>query len=185
MLEQNDVETACQPLSQVIPPPAASYPETDTGRIQVARIDDVVAPVRRLPAVVPRAAIKPAHSEAQRRQLSLLEEFESPHNLPVIEFAKMVGKSRRWVSYEINAGNLLALNIGNRGMRVPDWHLDPARHALVQAVLKLNGGTDAWDIYHALLRSQSIFGNRPALEAIKAHDLGTVVMAVCVSLKEA
>jgi formylglycine-generating enzyme required for sulfatase activity len=50
--------------------------------------------------------------------MALFDVFEAPHNLPVAAFAKMAGKSRRWISYEIKAGNLLALNVGNRGQRV-------------------------------------------------------------------
>ena len=52
----------------------------------------------------------------------------------------MAGKSRRWISYEIKAGNLLALNLGNRGQRVPDWHLDPLKHELVQSVREAEPG---------------------------------------------
>src|SRR3546814_9161945 len=68
----------------------------------------------------------------------------------------MAGKSRRWISYEIKAGNLLALNVGNRGQRVPDWHLDPLKHELIQSVLKLTRGADPWQIYHALLQPRSM-----------------------------
>ena len=67
--------------------------------------------------------------------MELFDVFEAPHNLPVAAFAKMAGKSRRWISYEIKAGNLLALNVGNRGQRVPDWHLDPLKHELIHARL--------------------------------------------------
>ena len=74
--------------------------------------------------------------------MELFDVFEAPHNLPVAAFAKMAGKSRRWISYEIKAGNLLALNVGNRGQRVPDWHLDPLKHELIQSVLKLTRGAD-------------------------------------------
>ena len=59
-------------------------------------------------------------SDIQRQRMELVDVFEAPHNLPVAEYAKMAGKSRRWISYEIKAGNLLALNLGNRGQRVPD-----------------------------------------------------------------
>ncbi|CAM5590723.1 hypothetical protein SSTU70S_00991 [Stutzerimonas stutzeri] len=76
--------------------------------------------------------------------MDLFDVFEAPHNLPVAAFAKMAGKSRRWISYEIKAGNLLALNVGNRGQRVPDWHLDPLKHELIQSVLKLTRGADPW-----------------------------------------
>src|SRR3546814_16961505 len=85
-------------------------------------------------------------SDIQRERMELFDVFEAPHNLPVAAFAKMAGKSRRWISYEIKAGNLLALNVGNRGQRVPDWHLDPLKHELIQSVLKLPRGADPWQI---------------------------------------
>jgi hypothetical protein len=92
----------------------------------------VSAETHRLPAVpLPRPSWRnccPTFSE----RMELFDVFEAAHNLPVAAFAKMAGKSRRWISYEIKAGNLLALNVGNRGQRVPDWHLDPVKHALIQ-----------------------------------------------------
>jgi hypothetical protein len=96
----------------------------------------------------------------------------------------MAGKSRRWISYEIKAGNLLALNVGNRGQRVPDWHLDPLKHALIQAVLKLNRGADAWQIYHALLKPRSNLRGRSALDAVTDGNLEKVVMIVSTAVKE-
>lgn len=96
----------------------------------------------------------------------------------------MAGKSRRWISYEIKAGNLLALNVGNRGQRVPDWHLDPLKHALIQAVLRLNRGADAWQIYHALLKPRSNLRGRSALDAVTDGNLEKVVMIVSTAVKE-
>src|SRR3546814_5844131 len=93
----------------------------------------VSAATHRLPAVPPpRSAAPLVPSDIQRERMELFDVFEAPHNLPVAAFAKMAGKSRRWISYEIKAGNLLALNVGNRGQRVPDWHLDPLKHELIQ-----------------------------------------------------
>lgn len=101
----------------------------------------VSAETHRLPAVSAlQSVMEQPLSDIQRERIELVDVFESPHNLPVVEFAKLAGKSRRWISYEIKAGNLLALSLGNRGQRVPDWHLDPLKHALIQAVLKLNWG---------------------------------------------
>ena len=123
-------------------------------------------------------------SDIQRERAELFEVFEAPHNLRVVEFAKMAGKSRRWISYEIKAGNLLALNVGNRGQRVPDWHLDPLKHALIQAVLKLNRGADPWQIYHALLKPRSNLRGRSALDAVTDGNLEKVVMIVSTAVKE-
>ncbi|RYP55621.1 hypothetical protein DL771_012255 [Monosporascus sp. 5C6A] len=122
-------------------------------------------------------------SDVQRKRMELVDVFESPHNLPVVEFAKMAGKSRRWISYEIKAGNLLALNLGNRGQRVPDWHLDPLKHELVQSVMKLSRGADPWQIYHALLQPRAMLRGRSALEGATANNLDKIIMAVVTSVK--
>jgi hypothetical protein len=144
----------------------------------------VAAATHRLSAVtLPQPAAEPL-SDVQRERMELIEVFESPHNLPVAAYAKLAGKSRRWISYEIRAGNLLALNVGNRGQRVPDWHLDPHKHALIQAVLKLNRDADPWKIYHALLKPRATLGRRSAIEAVTADNLDKAIMVVSTDVKE-
>ncbi|MFV0601446.1 MAG: tyrosine-type recombinase/integrase [Brachymonas sp.] len=145
----------------------------------------VSAETHRLPAVpLPRSAMEEPQSDIQRERMALVDVFEAAHNLPVVEYAKMAGKSRRWISYEIKAGNLLALNLGNRGQRVPDWHLDPVKHALIQAVLKLNRGADPWQIYHALLQPRATLRGRSALGSVTATNLDKLIMAVSTTVKE-
>ena len=145
----------------------------------------VSAAAHRLPAVPPpRSAAPLVPSDIQRERMELFDVFEAPHNLPVAAFAKMEGKSRRWISYEIKAGNLLALNVGNRGQRVPDWHLDPLKHELIQSVLKLTRGADPWQIYHALLQPRLMLRGHSALEGVTASNLDKLVMAVSAAVKE-
>lgn len=75
--------------------------------------------VQRLPAItLSRSAMEQPLSDAQRERMELFDVFESPHDLPVVEFAKLAGKSRRWISYEIRVGNLLALSLGDRAASV-------------------------------------------------------------------
>ena len=88
------------------------------------------------------------------------------------------------ISYEIKAGNLLALNLGNRGQRVPDWHLDPVKHALIQAVLKLTRDADPWQIYNALLQPRAMLRGRSALESVSATNIDKIIMAVSTTVKE-
>ncbi|MGV2528265.1 UNVERIFIED_CONTAM: integrase, partial [Bacillus thuringiensis] len=124
----------------------------------------VPASVHRLSAVHLPEYARPRLSEAQRERMQLLETFEAPHNLPVAEYAKLVGKSRRWITYEIQAGNLLSIHMGNRGQRVPDWQLDPVKHKLIQAILKqVPRSINTWHIYHALLRPYDALGKLPAI----------------------
>ena len=145
----------------------------------------VSAETHRLPAVpLPRSVMEEPLSDIQRQRMELVDVFEAPHNLPVAEYAKMAGKSRRWISYEIKAGNLLALNLGNRGQRVPDWHLDPVKHALIQAVLKLTRGADPWQIYNALLQPRAKLRGGSALESVSATNLDKIIMAVSTTVKE-
>lgn len=83
-------------------------------------------------------AVKEAEFEVsniQRERLAMLAAYEAPTNLTVPEFARLAGKSREQVSREIKAGRLLAIGLGNRGLRVPDWQLDAVRLAQTQTVL--------------------------------------------------
>ena len=198
LFEQNMVEAASMPLTVhlegvplVSDVEAASAPSrpADAPILVVAKPADgmplVSIATHRLPAVTsPRSAMEHPLSDLQRERMELVDVFEAPHNLPVAEYAKMAGKSRRWISYEIKAGNLLALNLGNRGQRVPDWHLDPVKHALIQAVLKLTRGADPWQIYHALLQPRAMLRGRSALESVTATNLDKLIMAVSTTVKE-
>jgi len=198
LFEQNLVEAASVPLTVhlegvplVSDEEAASAPSrpAEAPLLVVAKPADamplVSAATHRLPAVaLPRSVMEQPLSDIQRERMELVDVFEAPHNLPVAEYAKMAGKSRRWISYEIKAGNLLALNLGNRGQRVPDWHLDPVKHALIQAVLKLTRGADPWQIYHALLKPRAMLRGRPALESVTATNLDKLIMTVSTTVKE-
>ena len=200
LFEQNMVEAASMPLTihlEGVPvlsdEEAASAPPKPAAAsaplLIVTRPGDamplVSAETHRLPAVpLPRSVMEEPLSDIQRQRMELVDVFEAPHNLPVAEYAKMAGKSRRWISYEIKAGNLLALNLGNRGQRVPDSHLDPVKHALIQAVLKLTRGADPWQIYNALLQPRAKLRGGSALESVSATNLDKIIMAVSTTVKE-
>ena len=200
LFEQNMVEAASMPLTihlEGVPvlsdEEAASAPPKPAAAsaplLIVTKPGDamplVSAETHRLPAVpLPRSVMEEPLSDIQRQRMELVDVFEAPHNLPVAEYAKMAGKSRRWISYEIKAGNLLALNLGNRGQRVPDWHLDPVKHALIQAVLKLTRGADPWQIYNALLQPRAKLRGGSALESVSATNLDKIIMAVSTTVKE-
>ncbi|RUF23440.1 DUF4102 domain-containing protein [Pseudomonas aeruginosa] len=201
LFEQNLVEAASVPLTihlEGVPVVSADEVAANESRkpaavpapiLIVTKPGDamplVSAETHRLPAVpLPRSVMEEPLSDIQRERMALVDVFEAAHNLPVAEYAKMAGKSRRWISYEIKAGNLLALNLGNRGQRVPDWHLDPVKHALIQAVLKLNRSADPWQIYRALLQSRATLRGRSALESVTATNLDKLIMAVSTTVKE-
>ncbi|UQS91917.1 integrase arm-type DNA-binding domain-containing protein [Pseudomonas chlororaphis subsp. piscium] len=199
LFEQNHVESASTPLTiqlkdalrgQEEYPARTVSTSANTSPIMLANVPDDMVPlvsasVHRLPAVPhTRPALREPLSDVQRQRMALVDIFEAPHNLLVVEFAKLAGKSRRWISYEIQARNLLALNIGNRGQRVPDWHLDSTKHALVQAVLKLNRSADAWQIYHALLMPRSNLRGCSAIDSVTNENLDRLINAVSASVKE-
>ncbi len=198
LFEQNLVELASMPLTVHLEGvPVISDEEAASAPLKPAAapllivtkpgdaMPRVSAATHRLPAVTsPRSVMEQPLSDIQRERMELVDVFEAPHNLPVAEYAKMAGKSRRWISYEIKAGNLLALNLGNRGQRVPDWHLDPVKHALIQAVLKLTRDSDPWQIYHALLQPRAMLRGRSALESATASNLDKLIMAVSTTVKE-
>ena len=201
LFEQNLVEAASVPLTihlegvSVVSADEAAANESRKPAAEPAPILIVTKPgdamplvsaeTHRLPAVpLPRSVMEEPLSDIQRERMALVDVFEAAHNLPVAEYAKMAGKSRRWISYEIKAGNLLALNLGNRGQRVPDWHLDPVKHALIQAVLKLSRGADPWQIYQALLQPRATLRGRSALESVTATNLDKLIMAVSTTVRE-
>ncbi len=139
----------------------------------------------RLPAVrLPVAALQPALSDAQRKHLQRKEVFNSPHSLPAVVFAQAVGKSRRWISYEVQERKLLALTMGNLGYRIPDWHLDPLKHKLIQAVLKFARERDPWDVHSVLSRPHEMLDGHAPIEAVTSANFHEAVMAACFALKE-
>ncbi|MGP3790480.1 tyrosine-type recombinase/integrase [Pseudomonas sp. B392_1p] len=196
LFEQNQVEVASMHLTITLQglPTIAGQAATQPPVVDLAAPQLIVAAptpdmptapasVQRLSAVHLPDYARPRLSPVQRERLRLLEMFEAPHNLSVADYAKLAGKSRRWITYEIQAGNLLSIHMGNRGQRVPDWQLEPLKRKLVQSVLKqLPRDIDSWDIYHALLRSYEALGSRPAIEAVcptNLHLAARLVAAKC------
>ncbi len=187
LFEQDQTDAASTTLSPDGPFPrskvqlgTSSIPVSQTAAPQHEAPCAPVPPAQRLSAVriacTDNQRIIPS---IQRERMLLLDQLEAPHNLSVAEYAQLVGKSRRWISYEIQAGHLLAIHLGNRGQRVPDWHLDPIKHALIQNVLQhVPRSVDSWAIYHALLHPHDALGARSPIEAVTAENLLQMVQAV-------
>lgn len=106
--------------------------------------------------VVQAAALKadtrwtPSRTNIQRGREAMLEAYDRPHNLPLPEFAQLANKVRQQIYKDIDARRLLALNVGPRGRKLPDWQLDPVKHRLTQAILQGAPGVDTWTLYRAL-----------------------------------
>jgi len=181
LFEQNQVDAASTHLTITLQglPTIAGQAEGHPAPVLNPNMPELVVAANPAAPVVPTTVqrlsaigVSPRVSDIQRERLDLLDMFEAPHNLPVADYAKLVGKSRRAVSYDIQAGKLLALHLGNRGQRVPDWQIDPVKRQLVQAVLKqVPLGLDAWHVYRALLQPYDELGKRPAIEAVRQTNL--------------
>lgn len=163
-------------------PPIASaggsqpMPAAANSSITVARLSAVRLPV---------TALQSELSEDQKARLARLSVFNSARMLPLPVFAKAVGKSKRWIAYEVRAGKLLALSMGNRGKRIPDWHLDPVKHHLIQTVLKYARDADPWLVYDALTHSCRTLENRAPIDAVERANVHEAAMAACMFLREA
>lgn len=64
----------------------------------------VVNKGERLSAIAVPQYAQPVQTEQHRERMELLKKFEAGHNVVVADFARLVGKSRRWISYEIRDG---------------------------------------------------------------------------------
>ncbi|MFZ4823996.1 MULTISPECIES: tyrosine-type recombinase/integrase [Pseudomonas] len=126
----------------------------------------------------PVAPVELVVSDFQRERMEMLEIYESPHNLPVVQFARLAGKSRDQINREIKAGKLLTLNVGNRGQRIPEWQLDPLKQELVHAVQQQVKDVDSWQLYRALLLTRDALGRCSAIDAIShtnSHELAQMI----------
>ncbi|KLD75892.1 integrase [Xanthomonas hyacinthi] len=120
----------------------------------------------------------PNETEVQRGRTVLLETFNQPHNLPIPEFAKLADKSRQQIYKDILARRLLALNVGPRGQKLPDWQLDPVKQQLTQAVLQEVEGIDNWTIYGVLSEPLEGLGGRSPVDAVTPDSIDQVSEAV-------
>ncbi len=116
-------------------------------------------------------------SEIQRQRAEMLAIYESPTNLTVPAFAKLAGKSRDQVNRDLKAKRLLAIDLGNRGRRIPEWQLDPMRHELVLAVLKHNPVAGSWAVYRALTMADADMGGVGAITFVTSANFERVLSA--------
>jgi integrase len=121
-----------------------------------------------------------AMTDIQRERAFMLATYQSAHNMVLPAFAKLVGKSRAQIAREIQRGKLLALSLGNRGYRIPDWQLDPLKDRLTHEVLLRSKCNDAWQIYQALTQPLDELGGRSAIEAVAGDNIAHIVELVSV-----
>ena len=121
---------------------------------------------------------KPAETDIQRGRAVMLEAYDRAHNLPLPQFARLANKVRQQIYKDIDAGRLLALNVGPRGRKLPDWQLDPVKQRLTQVVLHGAAGVDAWTLYRVLSEPLEALRGRAPVEAGTEDSVDAVARAV-------
>jgi hypothetical protein len=77
---------------------------------------------------------------------------------------------------------LLALKIGKRGQRLPDWHFDPPKHELVQMMLKWSRGVDAWKLYEVLSQPHEQLNGRAPIDAVTLLNVPQIAVLLLSAL---
>lgn len=120
----------------------------------------------------------PGETELQRGRAVMLEAFNLPSNLPLQDFANLAGKSRQQIYKDIDAKLLLALNVGPRGQRLPEWQLDPVKCQLTRMVRASAPMVDDWTVYRTLSQPLESLGGRVPVEAVTVDNVKQTVTAV-------
>ncbi|QPI43550.1 tyrosine-type recombinase/integrase [Pectobacterium aroidearum] len=183
LLEQGEVEAASQHLTIRID----GVPVLDESNGADAMSKDV-SPIiggitsHRLSAVparpVPEPVVDIPVSDLQRERMEMLAAYEAPHNLPVVQFAKLAGKSKDQINREIKAGKLLTISLGNRGQRVPEWQLVPMKLKLTQMMMKHLSRAEGWDVYRLLSNPHPELDGCAAVDIIKPTNMSSVVQVL-------
>ena len=130
------------------------------------------------PSVEEALAHKAATLHAPVRWTPSETDIQRGRALPLPEFARLAGKSRQQIYKDIAAQRLLALSVGRRGQKLPDWQLDPLRQRLTESVLQQAAGIDSWTIHDALSQPLEGLAGRSPVEAVTPASLQGTVMAV-------
>ena len=122
----------------------------------------------------------PSATDLQRGRRALIDAFEQPHNLPLPAFALLAHKSRQQIYKDLAARppRLLALSVGPRRQRLPDWQLDPQGLLLTREVLAQAADVDAWTLYRALAEPLDGLEGRAPVEAVGRQGVEAVAQAV-------
>lgn len=164
--------TMGEPTPPGVPPVVATpiVVTPNSGGITFQRLSQVPPP--------PTHAPEPEVSAIQREREEMLAIYESPSSLPVPLFGKLAGKSKDQINRELKAGKLLAISLGNRGRRVPDWQLVPLKHKLAQVLMNQCPHADSWELYRMLTQPHPDLGDRGAIDVVTPANLGVVVQVI-------
>jgi len=159
-------------------------------REKVAAATNVVAEATPLTETLGRKAASlragtswsPTAADIQRGRAELLREFERPHNLPLSDFVRLAHKSRQQIYKDITARRLLALDVGRRGQRIPDWQLEAPGLQLTRTVLQAADDVDAWTVYRALAEPCEALGGKSPAASANRGNVDAVARVVLASL---
>jgi len=118
----------------------------------------------------------PTATEVQRGRRIAIAEFNDAANLPVARYARLANRSRQQIYKDVKSGRLLAISLGGRGHRVPDWQLDPLKHRLTQTLMaRVGRQVDAWTVFRFLQTPQAALGELTPLQAATPARIGEIV----------
>lgn len=196
LLEQGEVQAASAHLTIRIDGVPAMAETGNEALLPIGPIPSSTPPIAATPIIVttnnggntfqrlPQVPPAPTHtpepkvSTIQREREEMLAIYESPNNLPVPLFGRLAGKSKDQINRELKAGKLLAVSLGNRGQRVPDWQLVPLKHNLAQTLMNLCPHADSWDLYRMLTTPLSDLGDRAAIDAVTPTNVPATIQTI-------
>lgn len=114
---------------------------------------------------------EPTSNQLQRGRVLLLKEFRKPHNLTIAQFATLAGKSRQQIYKDISSRRLLAISVGARGQRIPDWQIDEIKKKLIRGLLEATPGVDEWTLYYGLIEPNRDFAGKSPIETVTSGNL--------------
>jgi hypothetical protein len=125
---------------------------------------------------------RPTQVEMLRGRMLQLADLRCNSNLPIARYAALARKSRQQIYREISARKLLAISIGPRITRVPNWQLTPAALALTQSVLRQAADVDPWTIYWALSMPDDGFGGKSPVATVTPLKVKSAAELICARL---
>lgn len=135
-----------------------------------------------IPSFQAQARWEPSATDLKRGRALMLKVFRQPHNLPDTEFAELAGKSRQQIYKDIEKRRLLALTIGTRGQRIPDWQLDETRKELTRKLMEKASDADEWTLYYALSEPSDALSSKVPVEIVSAGNIGKVLATLLAQL---
>ncbi len=120
----------------------------------------------------------PTAFDVQQGRAELLREFERPHNLPLADFVRLARKSRQQIYKDIASRRLLALDVGRRGQRIPEWQLELPGLQLTRAVLQATEGLDPWTVYRTLAEPTEALDGRSPVASVNRGNVDATARVV-------